>query len=150
MCPFVGGLFGALSHEYVDFSSLRRRNKALQLRRSFYSLDDLGGTGSQKVETRNGLQRDLPTLSGTLTGKRHASWTSSEWNATSSMLTLANDLADRKCASISYSDQLKVEQARLARRLRAEQARIDRETSARELSSLSYEPNFLVAPQRIS
>lgn len=154
MCPFVGGLFGALSHEYADFSSLRRRNKALQLRRSFYSLDDLRGAESRKVETEAGCEialepGELPTLSGTLTGKRRAGSTSSESNATSSMLTLADDLADRKCASISYSRQLKVEQARLARRLRAERARMSRRTSTGEPSPLNYESNFLVRPQRI-
>lgn len=39
--PLIGGLFAAISHEYIDFTSLRNRNKQLHLRRSFYSLDNL-------------------------------------------------------------------------------------------------------------
>lgn len=42
--PFIAGLFGAISHEYIDFTSLRNRNKQLHLRRSFYSLENLQGT----------------------------------------------------------------------------------------------------------
>lgn len=44
MTPLIGGLFGALSHEYIDFTSARNCNKQLHLRRSFYSLDNLQQT----------------------------------------------------------------------------------------------------------
>lgn len=54
LTPFIGGLFGALSHEYIDFTSMRNRNKQLHLRRSFYSLDDIQSTSAyNQTQTTN-------------------------------------------------------------------------------------------------
>lgn len=44
--PLVAGLFGAMSHEYFcDFSSPNNRNRALQLRRSFCSINNIAASG---------------------------------------------------------------------------------------------------------
>lgn len=56
--PFIAGLFGAISHEYIDFTSLRNRNKQLHLRRSFYSLDNLQGNCSNSNNNNNNNHND--------------------------------------------------------------------------------------------
>lgn len=63
--PLIGGLFGALSHEYIEFTSARNCNKQLHLRRSFYSLDNL-----QQTTTNNavGDQAGFNAAAGQLTG----------------------------------------------------------------------------------
>lgn len=160
MCPLVGGVFGALSHEYVDFSSLKRRNKALKLRRSFYSLDELdstaeAGSGSKPRGGNGQVEQacELPTLSGALrapgkqssvsTDARPTNSPDSNVEPSSSVLTLADDSSDRK-SGVSYSQQVRAEQQRLARRLRAERTRLGRRASAGAPSPLNYEANFLV------
>lgn len=61
--PVIGGLFGAVSHEYIDFTSLRNRNKQLHLRRSFYSLDNLREEDQAQLQQLPVLLERLPTTS---------------------------------------------------------------------------------------
>lgn len=87
LTPFVGGLFGALSHEYIDFTSLRNRNKQLHLRRSFYSLDNLQQTG--QIENQpNGL--DVMGLS-VVTKESSSSGSLRSLAGASSILTFNNN-----------------------------------------------------------
>lgn len=145
----------------MDFSSLKRRNKALQLRRSFYSLDALCSSveaGAKPPGDPGQVERprELPSLSGALSaaGKRSSvsEGAASGWptnspdsnvDASSSVLTLADDSSDRK-SSVSYSRQVRAEQLRLARRLRAERTRLGRRASAGAPSPLNFDANFLV------
>ena len=55
LLPLLCGLFGALSHEYIDFNPLKARS--LQLRRSFYSLDELGPDKQHNGHATRGAQR---------------------------------------------------------------------------------------------
>lgn len=58
--PLIGGLFGALSHEYIDFTSLRNRGKQLHLRRSFFSLENLAPVASSNRQQCE-LTHDITT-----------------------------------------------------------------------------------------
>lgn len=108
--PFIAGLFGAISHEYIDFTSLRNRDKQLRLRRSFCSLDNLPGTynnvngnnnnSNKTIHNDNGYQAqgglEISTLSNLVgapgRAKRISSSSSLEsTGATSSVLTSAED-----------------------------------------------------------
>lgn len=57
ICPLVAGLFGAMSHDYIDFTSTRNRNRTLHMRRSFFSLDKLNSQSTNRIEAPNDQAR---------------------------------------------------------------------------------------------
>lgn len=151
LTPFIGGLLGAISHEYIDFTSARNRSKQLHLRRSFYSLDNLQPPVGQSCSLDPQVSIQINALNADdlrCAQNRRVSSSSSLESAASGLTTTSSQQRhqhprSRKLAS--YSRQLRIEQRQQleATNKRLMNPRLNQRASCARRSD--FDSNFLIS-----